>query len=65
MSSASCWAVHSEFSAAMDTARHYPHNNPPGTEQGDDTVETVVGLVILHQNNLFLTHYDCIVDSKT
>lgn len=48
-----CWTL---SSAAVDTARDYPHENPPGTEQGDDTVETVVGLVILYQNNYFLCH---------
>ena len=40
----------------MDTARYDPHHDPPRTEQGDDTVETVVGFVVLlHQDNL-VTH---------
>ena len=34
------------LSAAMDTAHTEPDYYPPGTEQGDDTMEAVVGAVV-------------------
>ena len=32
----------------MDTTGDDPDNNPPGTEQSDDAVKTVVRLVVLY-----------------
>ena len=32
----------------MDAAGDDPNNDPPGTEQGDDAVKTVVRFVVLH-----------------
>ena len=49
--------------AAMDTAHAEPNDYPPGTEQGDDTVETVVRTVVfLHQNNDLVTHFWTVTD---
>ncbi len=35
----------------MDTAHAYPYNDPPRTEQSDDTMQDVGRLVVLDQNN--------------
>ncbi len=35
----------------MDTAHAYPDNDPPRTEQSDDTMQDVRRLVIFDQNN--------------
>ncbi len=35
----------------MDTTHAYPYNDPPRTEQSDDTMQDVGRLVVLDQNN--------------